>query len=59
MPQSTDKPLLQVRDLKIEFPTRRGILTAVDGISTHIREGEFVCPARCWAWLANPVPASR
>ncbi|MFN3461195.1 MAG: ABC transporter ATP-binding protein [Oceanibaculum sp.] len=42
MPQSTDKPLLQVRDLKIEFPTRRGILTAVDGISFDIMPGEVL-----------------
>jgi peptide/nickel transport system ATP-binding protein len=35
-------PLLEVRDLRIEFPTRRGILTAVDGISFQIAQGEVL-----------------
>jgi oligopeptide transport system ATP-binding protein len=53
-PQSTDaradapaKPLLDVRDLKVHFPVRRGILQrivdhkrAVDGVSFHIAKGE-------------------
>ena len=34
--------LLSVRDLVVEFPTRRGILTAIDRISFDIREGEVL-----------------
>ena len=35
-------PLLQVKNLRIEFPTRRGILTAVDNISFDIAAGEVL-----------------
>ena len=35
-------PLLQVKNLKIEFPTRRGILLAVDDISFDIAAGEVL-----------------
>jgi peptide/nickel transport system ATP-binding protein len=35
-------PLLQVRDLRIEIPTRHGVLTAIDGISFDIAEGEIL-----------------
>jgi peptide/nickel transport system ATP-binding protein len=34
--------LLQVKNLRIEFPTRRGVLVAVDDISFHINEGEVL-----------------
>jgi len=33
---------LEVNNLRVEFPTRRGILTAVDDISLHIDEGEVL-----------------
>ena len=34
--------LLRVENLRVEFPTRRGILVAVDDISFHIDEGEVL-----------------
>ena len=41
-PRPSNRPLLRIRDLKVEFPTRRGTLVAVDGISFHIDEGEVL-----------------
>ncbi len=35
-------PLLEVDGLRVEFPTRRGTLTAVDGVSFRIAEGEVL-----------------
>ena len=34
--------LLSIRDLVVEFPTRKGILTAVNGISFDIKRGEVL-----------------
>ena len=36
------EPLLEVKDLRVEFPTRRGTLTAVDGISFSLAPGEVL-----------------
>jgi peptide/nickel transport system ATP-binding protein len=38
----TTTPILEVKDLHIEFPTRRGILKAVDGVSFSIAQGEVL-----------------
>ena len=35
-------PLLEVRNLKVEFPTRRGTLLALDDISFDIAAGEIL-----------------
>ena len=43
MSQSPGKrPLLEVEDLRIEIPNRRGTLVAVDGVSFGIAEGEVL-----------------
>lgn len=39
---SAPAPLLEVRHLRVEFPTRRGILTALDNVSLHIDPGEIL-----------------
>jgi peptide/nickel transport system ATP-binding protein len=37
-----NRPLLEVKNLRVEFPTRRGRLVAVDDISFHIDPGEVL-----------------
>ncbi|MCC6466719.1 MAG: ABC transporter ATP-binding protein [Alphaproteobacteria bacterium] len=37
-----NQPLLQVENLVVEFPTRRGVLRAIDDISFHIDQGEVL-----------------
>ncbi len=36
------QPLLRVENLRVEFPTRRGTLVAVDDVCFHINEGEVL-----------------
>jgi peptide/nickel transport system ATP-binding protein len=38
----TETPVLEVKNLRVEFPTRRGTLTAVDDISFSIAPGEVL-----------------
>jgi peptide/nickel transport system ATP-binding protein len=40
--KNSKAPLLEVKNLRIEFPTRRGTLVAVDDISLHISPGEVL-----------------
>jgi peptide/nickel transport system ATP-binding protein len=42
MAAAGNSPLLEVRDLRVEFPLRRGTLVAVDGVSFQISEGEVL-----------------
>src|SRR4026207_478177 len=35
-------PVLSVQNLRVEFPTRRGILTAIDDVSFDIGPGEVL-----------------
>ena len=42
MTTSNNPPLLEVRGLRIEFPTRRGTLLAVDDVSFEIAPGEVL-----------------
>src|SRR5205814_8516193 len=42
MPKTAMTSVLSVRNLKVEFPTRRGILTAVDDVSFDIAPGEVL-----------------
>jgi len=39
---SAETALLEVQDLRVEFPTRRGTLVAVDGVSLSIAPGEVL-----------------
>ena len=41
-PTDEPVPLLRIEQLRVEFPTRRGTLTAVDGVSFDIAEGEVL-----------------
>lgn len=35
-------PLLEIKGLKVKFPARKQLLTAVDGVDLQIRPGEIV-----------------
>ncbi len=39
---AASQPLLEVRNLRVEFHTRRGVLTALDDVSFHIDKGEVL-----------------
>ncbi len=40
--KKSNRPLLEVKNLKVEFPTRRGSLVAVNDVSLHINPGEVL-----------------
>ena len=42
-------PILEVRDLRVEFPTRRGTLTALDGYNVAICRGLVLGVGGGWA----------
>ncbi|MBL8674050.1 MAG: ABC transporter ATP-binding protein [Rhodospirillales bacterium] len=42
MTSGSNAPLLEVRNLRVEFPTRRGTLVAVDDVSFSIAPGEVL-----------------
>src|SRR5436309_15266338 len=42
MTASNNPPLLEVKNLRVEFPTRRGTLLAVDDVSFDIAPGEVL-----------------
>ncbi len=39
---TNNPPLLEVKNLRVEFPTRRGTLLAVDDVSFEISPGEVL-----------------
>ena len=45
--------ILDVRDLRVEFPLARGLVAAVDGASFDLRRGEAL------GFVGNPAPARR
>ena len=58
-------PLLEIRDLKIEFETEEGVITAIDGVDLHVAEGEtlgLVGESGCGApstTRSRPTPCAR
>ncbi len=42
-PSGAAQPLLKVEDLRVEFQTRRGAATVLNGVDFHIRGGETLC----------------
>lgn len=36
------EPLLEIKNLKVQFPSRKKMLTAVDGVNLTIKPGEIV-----------------
>jgi len=36
------EPILSIRDLKVEFTTRKGAVRAVDNVSLNVRRGEVL-----------------
>src|SRR5262245_16626679 len=39
----SEKPILEVRDLRTYFPVRNGVVKAVDGVSFTLHRGKTLC----------------
>ena len=52
-------PLLSVKDLRVEFPSRRGVLTAIDGISFTQNHAAVVSNAFLERTISLPVLSKR
>ena len=48
----TMKPVLDVRGLRVEIPTRHGVLTALDDINLTM------LPVKSSGWWGNPGPVN-
>ncbi len=46
------EPVIEVRNLRVDFPSRRGTVTALSDVSLSIRPGRFSASS------ANPARAS-
>ncbi len=47
---AAEAPILEMRDVSMDFGSRDGVIRALDGVSLSIREGEFLCvvgPSGC------------
>jgi len=42
MSETTQKPFLQVKDLKVHFPTDDGLVKSVDGLSFDLERGKTI-----------------
>jgi ABC-type dipeptide/oligopeptide/nickel transport system ATPase component len=42
MMEQKTAPLLDIRDLKVEFPSRRGVLVAAQGVNLSLQPGEIL-----------------
>src|SRR6476646_3428549 len=42
MSETTQKPFLEVKDLKVHFPTDDGLVKAVDGVSFDLERGKTI-----------------
>ena len=52
------EPILQIRDLTVEFATEDGVVQAVTGVSYDLQPGEVLGVARRWAGLPVVAPAT-
>jgi hypothetical protein len=50
MSEQLREPLLEVKDLRVEFDVRAGIVKAVDGLTMTINRGKTLGDRRKWLW---------
>ena len=53
MSAEADPPVVAIDDLSLEFPTYRGVIPALAGVTIAVRPGEIV------GLVGNPARASR